>query len=78
MCDFQADVDIVAFDDADGDSERDTGESSGVFNPVEGTTKITGTFTMNSDANGTARIATLGRCGSNVRRRSATSPLSGM
>ena len=61
--DFQADVDIVAFDDADGDSERDTGESSGVFNPLEGTTKITGTFTMNSDANGTARIATLADAG---------------
>ena len=42
--DFQANVDITP---------------GGVFNPVTGTAKITGTFTMNSDATGTARIATL-------------------
>lgn len=42
--DFQADVDIIP---------------GGVFNPIDGTTKISGTFTMNSDATGTARIATL-------------------
>jgi len=46
--DFQANVDITA---------------GGVFNPVDGTSKITGTFTMNSDANGTARIATLADAG---------------
>jgi hypothetical protein len=44
--DFQADVDITP---------------GGVFNPVDGTTRIAPgvTFTMNSDATGTARIATL-------------------
>lgn len=44
--DFQADVDITP---------------GGVFNPVAGTTRIDPgyTFTMNSDATGTARIATL-------------------
>ena len=47
--DFQADVDITP---------------GGVFNPIDGTAKITGTFTMNSDANGTARIATLADDGS--------------
>ena len=36
----------------------------GVFNPIDGTAKITGTFTMNSDATGTARIATLADDGS--------------
>ena len=46
--DFQADVDITP---------------GGVFNPIEGTTKVTGTFTMNSDATGTARIATLADAG---------------
>jgi len=46
--DFQANVDITA---------------GGVFNPVDGTSKITGTFTMNSDATGTARIATLADAG---------------
>ncbi|MGA0434745.1 MAG: hypothetical protein ACO3MV_03680, partial [Flavobacteriales bacterium] len=35
----------------------------GVFNPVDGTTNISGTFTMNSDATGTARIATLENSG---------------
>ena len=47
--DFQADVDIVP---------------GGVFSPIDGTAKITGTFTMNSDATGTARIATLADNGS--------------
>ena len=47
--DFQADVDITP---------------GGVFNPIDGTAKITGTFTMNSDATGTARIATLADDGS--------------
>ena len=47
--DFQGDVDIVP---------------GGVFNPIDGTAKITGTFTMNSDATGTARIATLADDGS--------------
>ena len=46
--DFQADVDITP---------------GGVFNPIDGTAKITGTFTMNSDATGTARIATLADAG---------------
>ena len=35
----------------------------GVFNPIEGSVQINGTFTMNSDANGTARIATLADAG---------------
>ncbi|MDA0913514.1 MAG: hypothetical protein O3B11_06765, partial [Bacteroidetes bacterium] len=35
----------------------------GVFNPVDGTTNISGTFTMNSNASGTARIATLENSG---------------
>lgn len=47
--DFQADVDIVP---------------GGVFNPIDGTAKISGTFTMNSDSTGTARIATLADDGS--------------
>ena len=47
--DFQADVDITP---------------GGVFNPIDGTAKITGTFTMNSDATGSARIATLADDGS--------------
>ena len=47
--DFQADVDITP---------------GGVFNPIDGTAKITGTFTMNSDATGTARITTLADDGS--------------
>ena len=35
----------------------------GVFNPVQGSVQINGTFTMNSDATGTARIATLANAG---------------
>ena len=35
----------------------------GVFNPVQGSVQINGTFTMNSDATGTARIATLADAG---------------
>ena len=45
---FQADVEITP---------------GGVFNPIDGTAKITGVFTMNSDATGTARIATLADAG---------------
>jgi hypothetical protein len=51
-------------DDADVTFSEDVNITpGGVFNPVQGSVQINGTFTMNSDSTGTARIATLADAG---------------
>ena len=57
-----------SLNDVDDDSDVTFGVNvditpGGVFNPVEGSVQINSTFTMNSDASGTARIATLADAG---------------
>jgi hypothetical protein len=62
-------IDSLVVDNSDDDvtlADSDVTFSSnvditagGVFNPIDGSVDINGTFTMNSDATGTARIATL-------------------
>jgi len=54
--------DVVDDSDVTFDSNVDI-PPTGVFNPVQGSVQIDGTFTMNSDATGTARIATLADAG---------------